>query len=183
MPDEFAAVRERVRLLEAREACVSTLNEYLHYLDGEFTDDLLALFMPDAQLEVMNYPPGSGINLDLRGHEQIRPLYQEHRGIMSRHHAANVAVNVSRDARSAELSAYFLTALTYGLTGGIYEARFEARDGSWLITRLRISSTWGWVLPQEAPPFLSEHLGAGTLRGGRPVVYDPPSEAGEPRWQ
>jgi hypothetical protein len=56
MPDEIAAVRERVCLLEAREACVSTLNEYLHYLDGEFTDDLLALFTPDAQLEVMNYP-------------------------------------------------------------------------------------------------------------------------------
>jgi hypothetical protein len=181
MPDEITAVRERVCLLEAREACVSTLNEYLHYLDGEFTDDLLALFTPDAQLEVMNYPPGSGMNLDLRGHEQIRPVYREHRGIMSRHHAANVAVNVSRDARSAELSAYFLTAIDYGLTGGLYEARLEPRDGKWRLAWLRISSTWGWVLPQEAPPFLSEHLGAGTLRGGRPVVYDPPSEAGELR--
>ena len=42
-------------------------------------------------------------------------------------------------------------------------ARLEARD-----------STWGWVVPQETPPFLAEHLGAGTLRGGRPVVYEPP---------
>jgi G:T/U-mismatch repair DNA glycosylase len=53
------------------------------------------------------------------------------------------------------------------------EVCFEQRDGAWLIARLRISSTWGWVLPQEAPPFLAEHLGAGTLRGGRPVVYQP----------
>ena len=143
MPDEFAAVRERVRLLEAREACFSTLNEYLHYVDGEFTDDLLALFTPDAQLEVMNYPPGSGIDLDLRGHEQIRPLYEEHRGIMSRHHAANVALNVSRDARSAELSAYFVTAIHQGLTGGLYESRLEPHDGKWRLAWLSISSTWG----------------------------------------
>jgi hypothetical protein len=177
MSDESAGVRERVRLLEAREACVSTLNEYLHYLDGEFTDDLMTLFTPEAHVEVMNYPPGSSENLDLRGHEQIRPIYAEHHGIMSRHHAANVAVNVSRDAGSAELSAYFLTAIHYGLTGGLYEARLEPRDGKWLFAWLRISSTWGWVVPQETPPFLSEHLGAGTLRGGRPVVYEPPSES------
>ena len=173
MSVELEALRARISRIEIRDACVSRFNEYLHYLDGEFTEDLLALFAPGARVEVMNYPPGSGENLDLQGHEQIRSLFEGHHGIMSRHHAANVSVEVSRNGRSAELSAYFLTALNYGLTGGIYEARFEAMDGSWLITRLRISSTWGWVLPQEAPPFLAEHLGAGTLRGGRPVVQEP----------
>lgn len=173
MSVELEALRARISRIEIRDACVSRFNEYLHYVDGEFTEDLLTLFAPGVRVEVMNYPPGSGENLDLQGHEQIRSLFEGHHGIMSRHHAANVSVEVSRNGRSAELSAYFLTALNYGLTGGIYEARFEARDGSWLITRLRISSTWGWVLPQEAPPFLAEHLGAGTLRGGRPVVCEP----------
>jgi hypothetical protein len=173
MSDELEALRARISRIEIRDACVSRFNEYLHYLDGEFTEDLLALFAPGARVEVMNYPPGSGENLDLRDREQISSLYEGHHGIMSRHHAANVSVTVSRDARSAELSAYFVTALNYGLTGGIYEARFEAKDDRWLIARLRISSTWGWVLPQEAPPFLAEHLGAGTLRGGRPVAYEP----------
>lgn len=174
MPDELAALRARITRLEARDACVSTFNEYLHYLDGEFTDELLGVFAEDAQLEVVNYPPGSHRNLDLRGHQEIRPLYAEHHGIMSRHHSANVAVNVSPDARSAELSAYFLTAIHYGLTGGLYEARLEPRAGRWRLCWMRISSTWGWVVPQENPPFLAEPLGAGTLRGGRPVVYEPP---------
>ena len=154
MFDDLEALRTRISRIEIRDACVSRFNEYLHYLDGELTDDLLALFAPGARVEVMNYPPGSGENLVLQDHEQIGALYEGHHGIMSRHHAANVSVNVSRDARSVELSAYFVTALNYGLTGGIYEARFEAREGSWLIARLRISSTWGWVLPQDAPPRL-----------------------------
>ncbi len=174
MSDELEALRARISQIETREVCVSRFNEYLHYLDGEFSEDLLALFAPDARVEVMNYPPGSGENLDLRDREQIRSLYQGHRGIMSRHHSANVSVNLSRDGRSAELSAYFITALNYGLTGGIYEVGFEQRDGAWLIARLRISSTWGWVVHQENPPFLAEHLGAGTLRGGRPVSFEPP---------
>jgi len=172
--DELVALRARIARLEARDACVSAFNEYLHYLDGEFTDELLDLFAEDAQLEVMNYPPGSGVNLELQGREEIRPLYAEHHGIMSRHHSANVAVNVSPAVDSAELSAYFLTALNYGATGGLYEARLEVRGGRWRLCWMRISSTWGWVVPQENPPFLAEHLGAGTLRGGRPVVYEPP---------
>jgi hypothetical protein len=173
MSDEIAELRARIARLEARDACRSSFNEYLHYLDGGFTEELLEVFAADARLEVMNFPPGSGEDLEFCGRDEIRPLYADHEGIMSRHHSANVSVNLSRDGRSADLSAYFITALNYGLTGGIYEVRFEQRDGKWLIARLRISSTWGWVLPQEAPPFLAEHLGAGTLRGGRPVIYQP----------
>ena len=97
---------------------------------------------------------------------------------MSRHHSANVSVNVNEGATRADLSAYFLTALNYGLTGGVYEATLELRDDEWLLTWMRISSSWGWVVPQKNPPFLADHLGAGTLRGGRPVIYEPPRPAG-----
>jgi hypothetical protein len=173
MSDELKELRGRIARLEAKEACISTFNEYLHYLDGEFTEDLLDLFAPDAELDVMNYPPGSGDNLSFHGRQGIRPLYKDHHGIMSRHHSANVTVNVHPDCTTAELSAYFVTAINYGLTGGIYEARLKPLDTKWRFTWLRISSNWGWVLPQKYPPFLTDSLGAGALRKGRPVLYIP----------
>lgn len=72
------------------------------------------------------------------------------------------------------MSAYFITAINYGLSGGLYEATLELIGGQWLFTWMRICSTWGWVLPQEFPPFLADSLGAGALREGRPVRYVPP---------
>jgi len=173
MSQELEELRARIARLEAKEACISMFNEYLYYLDGEFTEDLLGLFAPDAQLEVMNYPPGSGENLYLHGHEAIRPLYEEHHGILTRHHSANMTVNVQPDCTTAELSAYFITAINYGITGGLYEARLDRVDRKWLFAWLRISSNWGWVLPQGFPPFLSDSLAAGSLRRGRPVMYCP----------
>ena len=178
MSDEITELRARIARFEAREACRSTFNEYLYYLDGGFTEELLGVFAEDARLEVMNYPPGSGENLELHGRDEIRPLYADHEGVMSRHHSANVSVDVNEGATRADLSAYFVTALNYGLTGGLYEATLELRDGEWLLTWMRISSSWGWVIPQENPPFLADHLGAGTLRGGRPVIYQPPRHVG-----
>jgi hypothetical protein len=169
--DELLA---RVTRIESKEACISTFNEYLHYLDGEFVDDLLGLFVPDARLEIMNYPPGTGDNVACNGRGEIRPVYEDHRGILTRHHSANVTVNVRPDGKTADLSAYFLTAVHYGVTGGIYEATLAFVEGKWLFTWLRISSTWGWMVLQEHPPFLSESLGVGTLRKGRPVLYQAP---------
>lgn len=174
MTEELKELRARVARLEAKEACISTFNEYLHYLDGEFPEDLVKLFTPDARLEVMNYPPGTGENLEYRGPEEIFPIYEEHKGIMTRHHSSNITVNVQPDGRTADLSAYFITAINFGITGGIYEATLELNDGKWMFTWLRISSTWGWVVLQEHPPFLSDPLGAGTLREGRPVLYSLP---------
>jgi SnoaL-like domain len=165
----------RVARIEAKEACISTFNEYLHDLDGEFTEDLLRLFAPDARLEIMNYPPGTGRNVECNGRAEIRPIYEEHRGIMSRHHSANITVNVRPDGKTADMSAYFITSIHYGLTGGIYEATLGLVEGKWLFMRLRISSNWGWIVPQDHPPFLAEPLGAGTVRKGRPVLYTPPS--------
>ncbi len=175
MTDELQELRARVDRLEAKEACISTFNEYLHYLDGELPEDLVRLFTPDGRLEIMNYPPGSGENLEYCGREAIFPVYEEHKGIMTRHHSSNITVNVQPDGKSADLSAYFITAINYGITGGIYEATLELNNGKWLFTWLRISSTWGWMVLQEYPPLLADPLGAGTLREGRPVLYNPPA--------
>lgn len=174
MSDVLEALLARVARIEAKEACVSTFNEYLHYLDGDFVEDLLGLFVPDALVEIMNYPPGTGKNVVCKGREEIRPVYEDHSGIMSRHHSANITVNVRPDGKTADMSAYFLTAVDYAVTGGVYEATLKLVEGKWLFTWLRISSNWGWMVLQEHPPFLSESLGAGTLRKGRPVLYEAP---------
>jgi hypothetical protein len=174
MSDVLQDLLIRVARLEAKEACVSRFNEYLHYLDGEFVDDLIGLFAEDALLEVKEYPPGTGNNLEFKGLKEIRPLYEEHRGVMARHHSANVTVNVRPDGKTADLSAYFLTAVQFAVTGGVYEATLELVDGKWLFTWLRISSNWGWAVVQDYPPFLDKPLGAGTRREGRPVLYEAP---------
>jgi hypothetical protein len=72
--------------------------------------------------------------------------------------------------------AYFHTTLEYGLTGGIYELQLEPRLATWHITRMRISSTWGWAIPHSDPPYLKEPFGAGTLRDGRPPLQELPKE-------
>jgi hypothetical protein len=75
MPDMLEDLLARVARIEAKEAIISTFNEYLHYLDAAFVDDLLGLFATDAALELMNYPPGTGSNVFCNGHEEIRPVY------------------------------------------------------------------------------------------------------------
>jgi hypothetical protein len=173
MANELATLQARVARLEAAEACRSAFNEYLYYLDGGLVEDLLGVFDADAQLEVMNFPPGSGQDLTYSGRDEMRTLYAAFAGEGTRHHAANVSLSVAEDASRVDLSAYFLTAIPFGLTGGIYEASLAPVDGRWRITSLRIASTWGWSIPQEAPPFLAEPLAAGTLRGGRPAGSGP----------
>ena len=76
----------------------------------------------------------------------------------------------------AEMIAYFQTTLEYALTGGIYELQLEPRLATWKITRMRISSTWGWAIPHSDPPFLKEPFGAGTLHDGRPPLQKLPKE-------
>jgi hypothetical protein len=170
LSDPLAGLLARIERLEAREACQTTFNEYLHYVDGGFTEDLLDVFSQDAHLEVVNFPPGSGNDIEFRGREEIRPLYAAYAGSPSRHHLANVTISVHESRKQADLSAYFLTTVPYGITGGIYEAAIEDQDDRWRIAWLRISSTHGWALTPDEPPYLSEALGAGTLRGGRPAL-------------
>lgn len=172
-PEEFSALAARVARIEARDACMSTFHEYLHYLDGDFLEDLLQVYAPDAELKVMNFPPGSGEDLLFNGRDEIRELYAAHTAGIGRHHSANNTVNVAKDLQSAELSAYFITSGAYGFGGGVYQATLCPAPERWQFKKMRIVSTWGWELASETPPFLSEHLGKGALREGKPIVYKP----------
>ena len=172
MSDEIKELKARLNRLEAKEACLSKFNEYLYYVDGEKFDDLFTVLASDAVIELRDFLPGTGENMTLQGEEQIRPIYESQAGIIHRHHTMNLTLNVSPDSKSAELSAYLLTILNHVLTGGIYEATLKNIDGQWYITLLRISSTWGWTVPRDMEPFLDAAFGAGTLRDGRPVLYE-----------
>ena len=171
MPSEPDELRRRLDRLEAREACVSTFNEYLHYLDADYVDDLQHVFAPDAQLNVIDYPPGSGKDLHFKGWAEIRPLYAAHESGIGRHHSANVTVNPAPDAQSAELSAYFITSGPFNFGGGLYQIDLRSGPERWLFQHVNIISTWGWTVPTDAQPYLAKALGQGALRGGRPVRY------------
>lgn len=173
MASELDELKRRLDRLEAREACVSTFNEYLHYLDGDFVDELLQVFAPDAELNVIDFPPGAGKDLHFKGRAEIRPLYAEHRSGIGRHHSANVTVNPAPGAKSAELSAYFITSGPFAFGGGIYQVELEAAPERWLFKRVNIVSTWGWRIEGDAKPYLAKALGTGAWRAGRPVRYRP----------
>lgn len=171
MTNELDELRRRLDRLEAREACVSTFNEYLHYLDADYVDDLQQVFAPDAELNVIDFPPGSGKDLHFKGWDEIRPLYAAHDSGIGRHHSANVTVNAAPDAQSAELSAYFITSGPFNFGGGLYQIEMKPAGERWQFQRMWIVSTWGWTVPTDAKPYLAKALGQGALRGGRPVRY------------
>ena len=77
------------------------------------------IFVKFFSRRVINYPSGAGKDNICRDHEEIRPLYDAHKGIMSRHHAANVTIYVCLDEMVADPGAYFITAINFGLSGGI----------------------------------------------------------------
>ncbi len=170
--DELAELRVRVERCEAMEACRNRFNESLYYLDGGHLEGSIDLFDATCRLELKNFPPGSGKDLDYVGLSEIRGLYAKFAGEGARHHSANVSIVLSESAPRARLIAYFNTTLEYALTGGIYELELEPRDTAWRITWMRISRTWGWAIPHSDPPFLKEPFGAGTLREGRPPVRE-----------
>jgi hypothetical protein len=172
MNSELADLLGRVNRLEAAECCRSRFNEYLYALDSGRVDDLMGLFASDARLELMNFPPGSGQDPLFSGVDEIRKLYSAFAGEGARHHSANVSVVVNEAVDRVDVTAYFQTTIEYTLTGGIYELELQPRDTGWQITRMRISSTWGWAVPHTDPPFLKEHFAAGTLRDGRPPTLD-----------
>jgi hypothetical protein len=164
----------RVDRLEIIEAVRSTFHEYTHYLDGGFVDDLLGVFAADAEMTAANYPPGSGHDVVLQGHEGIRSIYDALTFGAFRHHATNATVSVADDHQSAELSSYFITASPYAFGGGLYQGTFVPVDGLWRIRTWRVASTWGWrISGQDAPPYLQEVLGSHALREGKPVVFRP----------
>ena len=161
----------RITRLESKECVLSSFHEYLHFLDAGLVDDLMQVFAQDAELHVINFPPGSGKDLHFSGVEEIRGLYDRHPPGIGRHHSANVTVNVAMDSQSAELSAYFITSGSFGFGGGLYQATLQPGMLRWQFHEMHIVSTWGWVVPTDAEPYLAEHLGTGALREGRPVRY------------
>jgi hypothetical protein len=92
-----------------------------------------------------------------------------------RHHKANMSFDVSPDAKTAVVSAYFLTDFPEGNQGGLYEVTFrkEAEHG-WRISLLHVASTWGWHVGAggKADILYFDPLAKGTLRGGSPVVWN-----------
>ncbi len=164
----------RVERLEIIEAVRSTFHEYTHYLDGGFVDDLLGVFTADAEMIAANYPPGSGHDLVLRGHDEIRTIYAPLSYGSFRHHATNSTVSVADDRHSAELSSYFITASTFGFGGGLYQGTLVPVDGVWRINQWRVASTWGFAIAgQDQGEYLRGALGAHALRDGKPVVFRP----------
>jgi len=174
---EVAALRRAVARLEAREEAVAVLNRYLYALDLDRADEVVACFAPDAVLHVLNFPPGSQKDLHLHGHDEIRPLYDRHAGdevpaIRGGHHAANRGVDVSADATSAEISAYFMTSVggQGSVQGGQYQVRVERHEQGWRIAEMNIISGWGWSVAE--PRRITAPVAADRAwRDGRPAVY------------
>jgi hypothetical protein len=174
---ELTELRRAVARLEAKEEAVAVFNRYLYSLDIDRADEVVACFAPDAVLHVINFPPGKHDDLHLHGPDQIRPLYDRHAGeekpaIKGGHHSANRGVEVSADARSVEISAYFMTSIEGAgwVQGGQYQLRVERRDEGWLVAEMNIISGWGWRVaePQRiTTPVPAERA----WREGRPAVY------------
>lgn len=173
MPDELRARVEAleavVARLEAHEAVIAAFNRYLYSLDTGYADDVLDSYADDAVVDVLNFPP-DGIDMHFEGREAMRPLYEPYGErpptIAGGHNGTNIAVAVSDDASTAELTAYFTTTRPAGIQGGRYEGtlRLEA-DGRWRFATLAIISAWGWTTDVDV---VSEAVPAErSVRGGR----------------
>ncbi|NJO38004.1 MAG: DUF1499 domain-containing protein, partial [Rhizobiales bacterium] len=96
-------------------------NRYLYFMDGGRTDELLAVFGDDVSMQATNYPPGTGGTLEFEGRAALAELYRPLTAGAFRHNSTNVSIAVADDARSASLTAYFVTALPDVIQGGVYE--------------------------------------------------------------
>lgn len=177
----LAVAEARLARLEAKEAVLGAFNAYLYHLDVGYPDELVRdVFTDDAVLEVVNFPPGTMQDLLLTGHAEISPLYVDHTrtapAIQGGHHASNIAVDVAPDARSAHLSAYFMTSGGEGgyVQGGQYQGEaVPDDDGRWRFRRFRILSGWGWKVPPDIAVKTTESIPAERAwRGARPAGCD-----------
>jgi hypothetical protein len=167
-----ADLERRIARLEAIEAVRYAFHRYLHSIDNNRIDQLLAeVFTADAKLEIANYPPGSGQNLVLDSEDKIRAIYGPIKADGHRHNAANTSIVVNDDCTEAQLTSYFVTTIAWGNQGGIYEGTFvPAGDGTWKAKVWRVSSQWGWRLADtgmELPdPYLYDPPAVGTRHDG-----------------
>jgi hypothetical protein len=177
----LAATEARLARLEAKEAVLSTFNQYLYLLDVGYPQELVdEVFTADAVLEVLNFPPGTMQDLHMVGRAEILPLYDRHTqaapAVQGGHHASNIGIDVSADASSAVLSAYFMTSTgaTGALGGGQYQGEAVPDGDKWRFRSLRIVSGWGWrVSKDEINPVTTSIPAERTARGARPVTYTP----------
>ncbi len=179
---EVDELRRRIARFEAKEACLSTFNNYLYLMDVGYPDELVRrVFTPDAVLEVVNFPPGTMQDLHLTGYDEISPLYTDHTqwapAIQGGHHSSNLAVDVSHDLRTAHLSAYFMTSSSgASLQGGMYQGELvpSGEPGQWRFRRYRILSGWGWRVPKDDRTVITGSVSADRAwRGARPASYTP----------
>lgn len=165
-------LEQRLARLEAAEAVRGTMMSYAQLMDAGLVDEVLQLFAKDSQLIALNEPPGSGGSVRRSGIVEIDTHYRALRYGTFRHHLTNVSVDVTSDAKIAELSALFLTSYRHAIKGGFYEVKFERQnDGQWRIKRMHITSSWGWHVSDPNIDYFAL-LGAQALRGGRPVRWD-----------
>jgi hypothetical protein len=165
--EETDGLKARLARLEAKEAVLSTFNQYLYGLDTGFGDDILDTFTEDAVLDVPNFPGAGGDDLHFEGRDDLAPLYEPYGQrpphVAGGHHTSNIAVNVRLDLTHADVSSYFMTSNRSGVQGGRYEGvmRLEP-DGKWRWETLTITSAWG---------FRSEHF--ETISEGVSDEYSP----------
>ena len=163
----------RIDRLEAAEEVRGRFAAYTMALDAGRVADVVDCFAPGATLVVTNWPLGSGETVEADTPEAIADFYDQTTGSTFRHHTTNTTLDVSPDATEARLSSYFAVSANFTWTGGIYEGTFvRCDDGDWRFAQWRISSTWGWKLRSERPPFLDEAPGRGTLGDASPVRWN-----------
>ena len=177
MTSDIESLVARIARLEAKEAVLSTLNQYVYSLDTGFGDEILDCYTDDAVLDVPNFPPADGNDLHFEGRKEIAPLYapygEREPRIGGGHHTANIAINVAPDLQRADVSAYFMTGTQNGMQGGRYEGfmRFEP-DGKWRWEKLSITSAWGFTATQFET--VSEPVGLQhSPFGGHHAAYVP----------
>jgi hypothetical protein len=167
------SLEARVARLEATAAVRRTFNRYLYYLDGGRTDELLAVFASDVSMQATNYPPGTGGTLEFDGRDALAALYGPLKAGGFRHNSTNVSVAVADDARTASLTAYFVTAFPDGIQGGFYEGTLRPTGddpaGVWEIVTWRVSSQWGWHAKGAFETYANP-LGAFTIVDGLPAA-------------
>jgi len=177
-PEELQELRERIARLEAKEAVLSTFNQYLYSMDsGLGHDQILAVFCEDAILDVPNFPGAGGDDLHFEGRDDIAPLYANYsaRGprIGGGHHTSNLAVNVHQDLAKADVTAYFMTSGAGGVQGGRYEGVMRNEgEQNWCWETFTITSAWGFRSNDYT--IISEPVSADySPNGGHHAAYQP----------